>query len=318
MKLPNSINQAANKFVANVENLFSLRNDQEKKMNSKIPLLSDQYMWGNCPNCWVSLRNDKIKTVTTAECPCCHRLFCPECKDPWYGRHKCQPFQERENMLDIDDEKKSGILYSGDNDEMWLNCPFNDCSAWLLKEEIKIVTNANCPCCHRRFCTHCKILWRSGHNCQRFQQRQKRLSTMRKSFFQDCANEKKKQKVTFAINQNSKGILIKSSYNAKKKRKKAIETSYECTLPSPKCGICFDLIQDSDIVRGSTKCNHTFCSDCISKHVGDQLKENIIKVFCPNLGCFREVKLQHLQHILPKEVISRWEHMILTVFGGFK
>ena len=76
-----------------------------------------------------------------------------------------------------DDEKtkkKSEILLSGDK-YIWGNCPFKNCSVSLLNDEIKIVTNAECPSCYRLFCAQCKIPWHGGHNCQRFQQRENRL-----------------------------------------------------------------------------------------------------------------------------------------------
>ncbi|KAK2371912.1 putative E3 ubiquitin-protein ligase RNF217 [Trifolium repens] len=118
----------------------------------------------------------------------------------------------------------------------------------------------------------------------------------RKSSFED--NEKKK-KIKELQQQKLKGIL-KCCSNSK----------YEnSTSQSPKslCGICYDFIQDFDIIRGSATCNHPFCANCISNHVADQLSQNILNVYCPKSDCCGELKPQHLQHILPQQVIGRWE-----------
>ncbi|TKY47139.1 E3 ubiquitin-protein ligase RNF144A [Spatholobus suberectus] len=55
------------------------------------------------------------------------------------------------------------------------------------------------------------------------------------------------------------------------------------------------------------KCNHPFCTDCISKHVATQIHQNILKVICPNPNCSVELKPEYLHTILPSEVIVRWE-----------
>ncbi|AES93803.2 IBR domain protein [Medicago truncatula] len=162
-------------------------------------------------------------------------------------------------------KKKTEILLSGDK-YIWGNCPFKNCSVSLLNDEIKIVTNAEFPSCHKLFCAQCKIPWHGGHNCQRFQQRENRILKKRKSFFKDRDDEKKRKKVTFTIdqpNQNSVKVkcnefqqqnlkrILKCSVtsNEKELKKETIETSCECSSLPPKsfCGLCFDFIQDSDI-----------------------------------------------------------------------
>ncbi|XP_061374008.1 uncharacterized protein LOC133316287 [Gastrolobium bilobum] len=72
------------------------------------------------------------------------------------------------------------------------------------------------------------------------------------------------------------------------------------------CGVCFDFKPDSHMFR-RCQCNHPFCTDCISKYVANQIQQNILKVNCPNPKCSVELKPKHLQIILPKQVIDRWE-----------
>ncbi|XP_061373993.1 E3 ubiquitin-protein ligase RSL1-like [Gastrolobium bilobum] len=72
------------------------------------------------------------------------------------------------------------------------------------------------------------------------------------------------------------------------------------------CGICFDFKPESDMFIRS-KCNHPFCTDCISNYVATQIQKNVVNVNCPNPKCSVELKPKHLQPIMPKQVIDRWE-----------
>ncbi|XP_004511456.1 uncharacterized protein [Cicer arietinum] len=230
-------------------------------------------------------------------------------------------------LLRIFDANNSEILPLNDT---WTNCPFKGCSVLLLNEGIEFVTNVECPSCHGLFCAQCNVPWHVGLTCQEFQFQRKHkcfagdsqnhIPKKRKSFFEDCENdennknEKKKKKLSIITESNNqvvatlllklKGILKRSKY----------VPNYFGSFPqSPKsfCGICFDFIQEHCIAKGSTTCNHLFCANCISKHVATHLSQNIIKVYCPNPNCYGELKPRHLQHILPKEVIDRWESAIL-------
>ncbi|RZB50953.1 putative E3 ubiquitin-protein ligase ARI9 [Glycine soja] len=72
------------------------------------------------------------------------------------------------------------------------------------------------------------------------------------------------------------------------------------------CGICFDDKPLSDMFKDG-KCNHPFCTHCISKHVVTQIHQSILKVICPDPNCYVEFKPEYLRTILPCDVIDRWE-----------
>ncbi|CAL5195182.1 unnamed protein product [Lathyrus oleraceus] len=158
-------------------------------------------------------------------------------------------------------------------------CPFKDCSALLVNDGKQDVTSAECPECHRLFCAQCKVPWHGGIDCDDFQHQQK---------VRNYKEVMKKEK--------GKAAVVE------------FETSNENPPQSPKffCGICYDFIIESPIVRGSATCNHPFCANCISNHVAAQLSQNIMEVTCPNSSCFQGLKPHHLQHILPQEVVVRW------------
>lgn len=232
---------------------------------------------------------------------------------------------------DDDEEKKenSEIFLS---DDVWVICPFNDCSILMSFGGLEIVTKAECPSCRRLLCAQCKVPWHEGLICQQFQRKlacsnktymivdsQNTVPKKRSSPFEGRDNdEKKKAKKKAAITVDSNQVADQKLVNVncnefqqqKLKEKTTVESSRKCSSQSPKsrCGLCSDLVPDTNIVRGSTICNHPSCANCISKHVAEQLSQNIKKICCPNPGCSVELKPQHLQHILPKEVVGRWEY----------
>ncbi|KAF4355294.1 hypothetical protein F8388_026564 [Cannabis sativa] len=50
-------------------------------------------------------------------------------------------------------------------------CPFNDCSAVLVREigEDEVIMESECPICHRLFCARCNVVWHSGIECEDYQ-----------------------------------------------------------------------------------------------------------------------------------------------------
>lgn len=51
-----------------------------------------------------------------------------------------------------------------------LYCPFRDCSAVLLHDNYgEVITESECPFCHRLFCAHCNAPWHQGIDCKEFQ-----------------------------------------------------------------------------------------------------------------------------------------------------
>ncbi|KAI5408804.1 E3 ubiquitin-protein ligase RSL1 [Lathyrus oleraceus] len=95
----------------------------------------------------------------------------------------------------------------------------------------------------------------------------------------------------------------------KKKTKKASATYRGKSSKRFSCVICFDSVSISNIFT-ITSCKHRFCANCISKYVNIQINKNAVKVSCPNPECSVELKPQHLQSVLPKQVIIEWESAI--------
>ncbi|KAF4346570.1 hypothetical protein G4B88_025164 [Cannabis sativa] len=50
-------------------------------------------------------------------------------------------------------------------------CPFNDCSAVLVREigEDEVIMESECPICHRLFCARCNVGSHSKIGCEDYQ-----------------------------------------------------------------------------------------------------------------------------------------------------
>lgn len=75
------------------------------------------------------------------------------------------------------------------------------------------------------------------------------------------------------------------------------------------CEICVEQKQNYEIVRVH-KCSHSFCSDCISKHVSVKIRDNVHVVACPGLDCQGLLQLENCMSVIPKEVIERWDEAL--------
>ncbi|VFQ98940.1 unnamed protein product [Cuscuta campestris] len=72
------------------------------------------------------------------------------------------------------------------------------------------------------------------------------------------------------------------------------------------CAICFEEEPMSDGFEIKV-CHHVFCATCMTTYVATKIRQNVVKVTCPTPKCPSELKPRHLQTILPREVIDRWE-----------
>ncbi|KAL6496443.1 hypothetical protein OROGR_029701 [Orobanche gracilis] len=71
------------------------------------------------------------------------------------------------------------------------------------------------------------------------------------------------------------------------------------------CEICTDEKPKIDFFR-ILGCDHSYCTDCMTKYVASKLQENITAIDCPASGCKGFLEPQHCSSILPKQVFDRW------------
>ncbi|EYU24559.1 hypothetical protein ABFS82_04G114200 [Erythranthe guttata] len=83
------------------------------------------------------------------------------------------------------------------------------------------------------------------------------------------------------------------------------------------CEICTEDRRKSDMHK-TEGCNHSFCYDCISKHIQYKLQQNIVPVTCPYPDCPNIIQPNNnnnnnnngsslIRSKIPQEVLDRWE-----------
>lgn len=75
------------------------------------------------------------------------------------------------------------------------------------------------------------------------------------------------------------------------------------------CEICVEKKETGEMFRIDS-CSHSFCSDCIVKHVSLKIQENIKVVMCPGLDCEGVVELDACRPRMSTEVVERWDEVL--------
>lgn len=106
-----------------------------------------------------------------------------------------------------------------------LYCPFKDCSAGLIMDDVDVsgIVESECPSCRRLFCAQCKVPWHSGVECGEFQNLHK--------------DEREKEDI----------MLMQLAKNNKWRR-------------CPRCKIYVE--RSSGCLFMRCRCDHTFCYNC--------------------------------------------------------
>ncbi|CAK9134218.1 unnamed protein product [Ilex paraguariensis] len=75
------------------------------------------------------------------------------------------------------------------------------------------------------------------------------------------------------------------------------------------CEICAETKVSDDMFK-IEKCSHSFCTDCIRKHVVCKIQDNIVTVPCPGLDCKSVLELDSCRSMIPNEVLARWDELL--------
>ncbi|KAL5583382.1 hypothetical protein UlMin_015824 [Ulmus minor] len=72
------------------------------------------------------------------------------------------------------------------------------------------------------------------------------------------------------------------------------------------CGICLDKKAKSEMYSNED-CSHSFCLECLSNYVAAKIRENVIKVKCPDIICKTYLDPRKSRSFVPQQVLDRWE-----------
>ncbi|OAY52617.1 probable E3 ubiquitin-protein ligase RNF217 [Manihot esculenta] len=75
------------------------------------------------------------------------------------------------------------------------------------------------------------------------------------------------------------------------------------------CEICAET-KESNQMFATERCAHSYCYDCITKHVATKIQDSITKFTCPGLNCKAVLELETCRVKLSKGVIDRWEEAL--------
>ncbi|XVF74206.1 hypothetical protein PTKIN_Ptkin13bG0091800 [Pterospermum kingtungense] len=79
------------------------------------------------------------------------------------------------------------------------------------------------------------------------------------------------------------------------------------------CEICVER-KETDQMFSTETCVHSYCFDCISKHVLARVEESIAIITCPGVNCRAVLELDACRPVLPEVVVHRWEDALCQEF----
>ncbi|XVE88530.1 hypothetical protein DITRI_Ditri19aG0076600 [Diplodiscus trichospermus] len=79
------------------------------------------------------------------------------------------------------------------------------------------------------------------------------------------------------------------------------------------CEICVER-KESDQMFTTESCVHSYCFDCIGKHVLTRIEESITIITCPGLNCRTVLELDTFRSVLPEALVHRWEDALCQEF----
>ncbi|KAK1577643.1 hypothetical protein Q3G72_023512 [Acer saccharum] len=76
------------------------------------------------------------------------------------------------------------------------------------------------------------------------------------------------------------------------------------------CEICVE-IKQSDEMFTTESCNHSYCCECISKHVSTKIQDSAkVMITCPGVNCKSVLEIDACREVIPKEMIGLWEEAL--------
>lgn len=71
------------------------------------------------------------------------------------------------------------------------------------------------------------------------------------------------------------------------------------------CEICVERKENDEMFTGES-CGHSFCRECISRHVAAKLEQRITTITCPAVNCKSVLELERCRALIPKVVSDLW------------
>ncbi|XP_052181104.1 E3 ubiquitin-protein ligase RSL1-like [Diospyros lotus] len=100
------------------------------------------------------------------------------------------------------------------------------------------------------------------------------------------------------------------SHRKRKTAQESISTSKKTKESSNCfCEICAEKKEPQEMFRIDS-CAHSFCSNCISRHVAAKIRENATAVRCPAVDCGTLLELETCRLRISAQVVARWDELL--------
>lgn len=87
-------------------------------------------------------------------------------------------------------------------------------------------------------------------------------------------------------------------------------TTEEAQIPShTRCEICMENVEIWQMFV-NTKCSHSFCYECTSKHIITKIQSGVSIVTCPGVKCNATLDSSAFRWIVPEDILIRWDEVI--------
>ncbi|KAI3856527.1 hypothetical protein MKX03_028369 [Papaver bracteatum] len=84
----------------------------------------------------------------------------------------------------------------------------------------------------------------------------------------------------------------------------------QCSSEMSFCEICMEAKAKSETRNTTSKCSHSYCSECITKHIQAKIQENISMITCPETNCKETLEPYSCRDIISGQVLDRWENAL--------
>ncbi|GMI73000.1 hypothetical protein HRI_000969300 [Hibiscus trionum] len=79
------------------------------------------------------------------------------------------------------------------------------------------------------------------------------------------------------------------------------------------CEICVER-KENEVMFTTERCLHSYCRDCITKHVSTRVEQSTTIITCPGENCRAVLELHTCRPLLPEAVVHRWEDALCLEF----
>lgn len=111
------------------------------------------------------------------------------------------------------------------------------------------------------------------------------------------ASDNKKMRKFYKCLEDKINYNINNELNRKEKQL--------CPIEIKECNVCLDLLTKENM--HTNECGHTFCIDCVKKHITQSINDNNLNISCMNATCKTIYSLTDIHEIVTFETFEKYK-----------